>query len=107
MTFVVAQWVRDHVRTSLKIRAQRAVTQRGRRPNPGARIARGDVRMSVQAGMTAELWRWLQDAGWREILHKPDRRRYRDLPSQCVARLIECAPEERVAVLRRYLPARR
>jgi O-methyltransferase involved in polyketide biosynthesis len=98
---LVAQ-VRDHVRTSLKIRRKRTVTQRGRRPNPGARIARGELRMTVQAGMTAELWRWLQDLGWREILHKPDRRHYRDLPSPCFARLIECAPEERSAVLARY-----
>lgn len=107
MSLDVAQWVRDHVRTSLKIRRKRGVTQRGRRPNPGARIARGDVRMTVQAGMTADLWLWLQDNGWRELVHKPDRRHYRDLPSQCVSRLIACEPDERLGVLRKYLPARR
>lgn len=107
MTLDVTQWVRDRVRTSLKIRRARTTTQRGRRPNPGARIARGDVRMTVQAGMTAELWLWLQDTGWREIMHKPDRRRYRDLPTTCVARLIACEPDERIGVLRKYLPARR
>jgi hypothetical protein len=106
MKLPLARWLRDRLRTSLKVRRERALGRRGRRPSPGARIACNDLRMTVQAGMTADLWRWLQDAGWREIAHKPDRRRYREIGSPCVARLIACAPEERASVLNRYLAQR-
>jgi hypothetical protein len=34
--------------------------------------------MTMQAGMTEALWRWLVKEGWREITFRPDRRRYRD-----------------------------
>ncbi len=45
--------------------------------------------------MSHDLWVWLQRAGWREIKHRPDRRRYFDVPGDSVAELIECAPEHR------------
>ncbi|HEU0201951.1 MAG TPA: hypothetical protein VFR86_16160 [Burkholderiaceae bacterium] len=91
--------VRDRLRTLLNIRKSRALPERGPRPHVGARIFRDGVRMTVQAGMTTELWHWLQTLGWREVGHKPDRRHYRDVPSECVAELIDCAPEQRAEVL--------
>jgi hypothetical protein len=45
--------------------------------------------------MTAELWNWLQDAGWREITYRPDRRHYCEIPTERVYELIECAADER------------
>ena len=55
--------------------------------------------MTVQAGLTNELWRWLLDAGWREITYRPDRRRYCDVPTECVYELFESAAEDRRDVL--------
>lgn len=91
--------VRDRLRTMLKIRKPRSLPRRGPKPGVGAKIFRDDVRMTVQAGMSHELWRWLQEQGWREVLFRPDRRRYRDVPTAWVTRLIDCAPEERATVL--------
>lgn len=87
----------------------------GTKPALGARLFRDDVRMTVQAGMTDGLWRWLVKEGWREIIFRPDRRRYRDIPAAYVTRLIDSTADERDRVLAasianatfRPLPARR
>lgn len=55
--------------------------------------------MSVQAGMSETLWRWLAKQGWREVLFRPDRRRYRDIPHGYVTRLIDASPEEHERLL--------
>jgi hypothetical protein len=55
--------------------------------------------MSVQAGMADSLWRWLAKLGWREVMFRPDRRRYRDIPHGFVTQLIDAAPEERERIL--------
>jgi hypothetical protein len=91
--------VRDRLRTMLKIRKPRSLPRKGPKPGVGAKIFKDDVRMTVQAGMSHELWRWLQEQGWREVLFRPDRRRYRDVPTAWVTRLIDSAPEERATVL--------
>src|SRR5215467_3289256 len=91
--------VRDRLRTLLNIRKPRNAQRRGPRPSVGARIFWDDVRMTVQAGMTIELWGWLQTQGWREVLFKGDRRRYRDIPTDWAMQLIDCPPERREEVL--------
>jgi hypothetical protein len=91
--------VRDRLRTMLKIRKPRSLPRRGPKPAIGASVVKDDVRMTVQAGMSQELWCWLQDQGWREVSFRPDRRRYRNVPGSWVTQLIDCAPEERAAVL--------
>jgi hypothetical protein len=85
----------NRLRNLLHFRTPRAVPKRGPRPNPGARACFENLRMTVQAGMTAELWNWLQDAGWREITYRPDRRHYCEIPTERVYELIECAADER------------
>ncbi len=55
--------------------------------------------MTIQAGMSDELWVWLLEQGWREPTYRPDRRRYREVPSTWVTRLIDSAPEARARVL--------
>ncbi len=92
--------VRDRVRTLLRIRVSRDLPPIGTRPALGARLTCDDVRMSVQAGMSESLWRWLASNGWREVTFRPDRRRYRDIPAALVTQLIDAAPEERARVLR-------
>jgi len=55
--------------------------------------------MTVQAGMSDDLWRWLLEQGWREPAYRPDRRRYREVPSTWVTRLIDAPPEARARIL--------
>lgn len=91
--------LRDRLRTMLNIRKPRKEQRRGPRPSVGSRIYWDDVRMTVQAGMTVELWAWLQSLGWREVLFKGDRRRYRDVSTEMAMQLIDCPPERREEVL--------
>ncbi|MGZ8993641.1 MAG: hypothetical protein ACXW16_06455 [Burkholderiaceae bacterium] len=65
-----------------------------RKPGFGAKLVCGDIRMTVRAGMTDQLWRWLLDQGWREVAVRPDRRRYKDIPSTFVTRLIDAETNE-------------
>ena len=91
--------VRDRLRGILGIRRERSLPPRRPKPAVGARIVRDDVRMLVPAGMSEELWRWLQDEGWREITFRPDRRTYRDLPSSRVHQLSDCPSGRRPDVM--------
>lgn len=86
--------VRDQVRTLLKIRCEREIPSESRKPGFGAKLVCGDIRMTVRAGMTDQLWRWLLDQGWREVAVRPDRRRYKDIPSTFVTRLIDAETNE-------------
>jgi hypothetical protein len=92
--------VRDQVRNLLKIRRERELPPPGSKPALGARIVCGDLRMRVQAGMSDPLWIWLLSKGWREVLVRHDRRRYRDIPHAYVTRLIDViGNQERQRVL--------
>jgi hypothetical protein len=83
----------DGFRTLLKVRKERKLTLPGPKPRLGAKVCLHDVRMTVQAGLSDELWKWLLELGFREITFSPDRRRYRDLPPSLVTRLYD-APRE-------------
>lgn len=83
----------DDFRTLFKIRRERKRLPPGPKPKLGAKVFLHDVRMTVQAGLSDELWRWLQTLGFRELTYSPDRRRYRDMPPSLVTRLYD-APRE-------------
>jgi len=91
--------LRDRFRTLLRIRVPRDLPPVGVRPTLGARLVCDDVRMSVQAGMSEGLWRWLANNGWREVMIRPDRRRYREVPAALVTQLIDASADERPRVL--------
>jgi hypothetical protein len=91
--------VRNWVRSLFGIKKPRALPRRGAKPAIGSCVVCGDLRMTVQAGLSDELWSWLLDRGWRELTYRPDRRRYRELPSVWVTRLIDTLPEMRPQVL--------
>lgn len=91
--------VRDQVRTLFRIRRDRSLPPAGHKPGVGSRIVCGELRMTVQAGMSDALWRWLTKRGWREVQFRPDRRRYRDIPHAFVTQLIDAAPEHFEAIL--------
>jgi len=75
----------------------RELPRRSRKPRIGASIVHVQVglRLVVQAGMSDELWQWLMDQGWRVVTHRPERRRYLDIPASWVTRLIDADPEHR------------
>src|SRR5258706_11120150 len=91
--------IRNKLRSWLKIRQPRVLPARGRKPRLGATIIRGDVRITVQAGLSDNLWEWLLDDKWRELRFRPDRRKYREVPPSLVTRLIDAAPEHRARIL--------
>lgn len=97
--------IRDQIRTLLRVRQARGLPLPGAKPSLGAKITRHDVRMTMQAGLSDDLWRWLTDRGWRQVSVKHDRRRYRDVPASLVTALIDAGPEERAAALRAALEA--
>lgn len=68
---------------------RRAVPPPGPKPRLGAKIVFGDLRITVQAGLTDNAWRWLTAAGWREQTYARDRRTYRDVPPSRVADLFD------------------
>ena len=86
--------IRDRLRSLAGEQWPRQLPRRSTKPRIGARIVQVEsgVRLTVQAGMSAELWTWLLDRGWRVITHRPDRRAYRDVPWSRVTRLIDCDP---------------
>ena len=91
--------IRNRLRSWLKIRRARVLPERGRKPRIGANIVCGDVRMTVQAGLSDELWEWLLNSDWRELRFRPDRRKYREVPPSLVTRLIDSPPEDRARIL--------
>ena len=55
----------------------------------------GDVRITVQAGLSEATWHWLVARGWREDKFRSNRRRYRDVPPSLVAEIFDAAdPDE-------------
>jgi len=88
--------LRNRVRGLLNIRKPRSHPRKGHKPAVGAFVVKDDFRFRMQAGMSDERWRWLQEQGWRESRYRPDRRGYRDIPNAWVTWLID-APEDACA----------
>ncbi len=70
-----------------------------RRPAIGATLCCNQFRFTVQAGFNRDLWLWLQAQGWRELQPGETRYRFRALPSDVGAALIDCAAEARERLL--------
>jgi len=80
--------------------AKRVVKPAPRRQPPiGTTLCCNQFRMTVQAGLGRDLWQWLVAHGWRELPERDNRYRYRALPSNVVAALVDAAPEEREKLL--------
>lgn len=69
------------------------------RPAIGATLCCAGLRMSVQAGMSDDLWQWLINLGWRELASRENRLNFKPLPTSLVTRLFDCAPADRDRVL--------
>jgi hypothetical protein len=71
----------------------------GPKPKMGATLCCAGLRMSVQAGMTDEMWQWLAGLGWRELRSGENRLHYTSLSTSLVNRLYDVAAEDRQKVL--------
>lgn len=71
----------------------------GPKPRTGATLCCAGLRMTVQAGLTDEMWSWLSGLGWRELRKDENRLHFRPLPSSLVPRLYDVSPLDRQRVL--------
>ena len=81
---------------------RRSARQRDRersRPAIGATLCCAGLRMTVQAGMSDDLWQWLARLGWRELQPGENRLRFRPLPTSLVTRLFDGPADDRDRVL--------
>jgi hypothetical protein len=69
------------------------------KPAIGATLCCAGLRMTVQAGMSNDLWQWLIKLGWRELHPRENRLNFKPLPTALVTRLFDCEPDERERVL--------
>jgi len=69
------------------------------KPPIGATICCAGLRMTVQAGLSDDLWRWLVSLGWRELAPGESRLRLKPLGTSLVTRLFDSQPEDRERVL--------
>ena len=69
------------------------------KPAIGATICCSGMRMSVQAGLSDDLWHWLVSFGWRELAPGENRLQLKPLPTTLVTRLFDAQPAEWERVL--------
>ncbi len=69
------------------------------KPAIGATICCSGMRMSVQAGLSDDLWHWLVSLGWRELAPGANRLQLKPLPTGLVTKLFDAQPTERERVL--------
>ena len=69
------------------------------KPAIGATLCCAGLRMTVQAGMSDDLWQWLVKLGWRELLPRENRLHFKPLPTTLVTRLFDCGEFERERLL--------
>jgi len=97
----VLQTLRNRLRALAGRRQARKLPRRSAKPPIGARIVQleSGARLTVQAGLSDELWIWLLNGGWRVVTYRPDRRHYLDISWARVTRLIDCDPALRERLL--------
>lgn len=69
------------------------------KPAIGATICCSGMRMSVQAGLSDDLWHWLVSLGWRELASSENRLQLKPLPTTLVTKLFDSQPAEYERVL--------
>ena len=69
------------------------------RPTVGATLCCAGLRMTVQAGMSDELWQWLLQLGWRELRPFENRLHFTPLSTHLVSRLFDGPASDRERVL--------
>jgi hypothetical protein len=87
--------IKDRLRTLLNIRVKREGAIMGAKPKVSSKITLAGMRMQVTSTPDDELWYYFSLQGWREVIHRRDRRKYVDLPLASFELLAECSSGER------------
>ena len=69
------------------------------KPAIGATICCSGMRMSVQAGLSDDLWHWLVGLGWRELAPGENRLQLKPLATTLVTKLFDAQAADRERVL--------
>lgn len=69
------------------------------KPAIGATLCCAGLRMTVQAGLSHDLWQWLVKLGWRELQPRENRLHFKPLPTSLVTRLFDCPEDDRERIL--------
>ena len=69
------------------------------KPAIGATLCCAGLRMTVQAGLSEDLWQWLVKLGWRELQPRENRLHFKPLPTSLVTRLFDCLADDRERIL--------
>lgn len=69
------------------------------KPPIGSTICCAGLRMTVQAGLSDELWHWLVSLGWRELKPGENRLKLKPLPTGLVTRMFDSEPTDWERVL--------
>ncbi len=69
------------------------------KPAIGATICCTGLRMTVQAGLSDDLWYWLVALGWRELAPGGSRLQLKPLATNLVTRLFDAQPADRERIL--------
>lgn len=69
------------------------------KPAIGATLCCAGLRMTVQAGLSEDLWQWLVKLGWRELQPRENRLHFKPLPTSLVTRLFDCPADDRERIL--------
>ena len=80
-------------------RSERQRAREAARPAVGATLCCAGLRMTVQAGLSEDLWQWLVRLGWRELQPRESRHQFRPLPTALVTRLFDGPAADRDRVL--------
>ncbi len=81
------------------VRREAAKAPRRRVPTMGTTLCCNQFRLTVPAGMSRDLWQWLSGQGWYELAAGENRYKFRALPSNVVAALVDASPDDREKLL--------
>lgn len=81
------------------VRREAAKLPRRRMPTMGTTLCCNQFRLTVPAGLSRDLWQWLSAQGWYELGAGENRYKFRALPSNVVAALVDASPDDREKLL--------
>jgi hypothetical protein len=96
-------FLKNTLRTLLKIRKDRTLPPAGPKPPVGSNIVLDRMRIRLKHPISDDQWSWLIEHGWRTVDMRTDRRRYALVPEKGVMRLLNAEGMEREVIHRKMI----
>ena len=96
-------FLKNTLRTLLKIRKDRSLPPAGPKPPVGSNIVLDRMRIRLKHPISDDQWGWLILHGWRTVDMRTDRRRYALVPEKGVVRLLNADGMEREVIHRKMI----